>query len=83
MGSARLNDDNRAVHARHADGREIVRYDREGHWFIEKQDPPRDRRRLSVQQAAILAHQEGFECFPGLWGGGAFERILRNLTPDE
>lgn len=75
-------DPDRTVHATHADGHEIVRYDREGHWFLEERNQELEierRTRIPVQRAAIVSRQNGWTHHAGLSGGSTFDRIRANL----
>lgn len=69
------------VHARHVTEEgcvvEVVRYDRQGRWFLEWNQPPNQRTRLkSVADAAsqaIALEDKGGEIFPGRPGGKQFD----------
>lgn len=63
----------RRVHARTADGVEIVRYDRAGKWYAEPTDGNR-RRQLRFADVIELATQEGSTTHLRLPGGEAFDR---------
>lgn len=71
----------RTVHAATDDGREIVRYDRSGKWYVE-QDGGLTRRRLHVPvaEAARLACRPGSTVRTGLPGGGLFDRMVRGAA---
>lgn len=62
----------RTVHGLTRDGREIVRYDRAGRWYIESQG---SRQRVRVVEAAIEA-RDG-QWFEGRCGGMAFDAMVR------
>lgn len=71
----------RRVHIRLSDGREIVRYDRAGKWYIEY--PPRGdgaRYALRFADAVSWASMPDAEVFTGLSGGGAFDRAVKDLV---
>lgn len=75
----------RKVHAKTADGIEIVRYDRSGKWYFERQDGT--RRPVSVgEAAAVAAEAVKYEPIPApagvyleLPGGRRFDAIFRKL----
>lgn len=74
--------DDRTVHASHPDGRQIVRYDRAGKWWLEH-DPPlmRPARHIGVREAARIALQleeEGGTIIMGRPGGNAFDRLVNH-----
>lgn len=70
--------DDRIVHARFRTGLEVVRYDRAGRWYFEKEGDKRQR--VTIQQAVTLVRrglaerEPTVEVFPGRPGGGAFDR---------
>lgn len=68
----------RTVHAVCEDGREIVRYERAGKWYIEPKEGP--RRPVTCAEAASVA-AEAWRGDGAVWlgrpGGGAFDRIVR------
>lgn len=72
------HDDDRTVHARFATGLEVVRYDRAGRWYFEKEGEKRQR--VTIQQAVSLVRdalrekEPSVEVFTGKPGGGAFDR---------
>lgn len=77
------NISDRQVHVS-AEGEEIVRYDRQGHWYIEMVPPSPHaglRRRIllgrAVERAKELVDQGGTVHF-GEYGGGAFDRAMRS-----
>ena len=72
----------RYVHAS-TEGEEVVRYDRQGHWYIELVEPSLHapaRKRVSLGEAVArakqLAEMGGTVCY-GEHGGGAFDRAMR------
>lgn len=74
--------EDRTVHARSADGAELVRYDRAGKWYVEH--PPETltpRRKVSVNEAVDIAvgwWHNGGTPFIGRLGGGMFDAKLRD-----
>lgn len=72
------HDDDRTVHARFTTGLEVVRYDRAGRWYFEKEGEKCQR--VTIQQAVTLVRrglaerEPTVEVFPGRRGGGAFDR---------
>jgi hypothetical protein len=73
-------DPNRTVHAKY-DGMEIVRYDRQGHWYLEPTLPLHPRQRVSINyaiQAALwgTANANGV-IFLGLPGGLMFDAKVK------
>jgi hypothetical protein len=76
----------RTVHAEYQDV-EIVRYDRQGHWYIEPIGFATLRRqkvnlRAAVEQAIWAINYPGVNgrVYIGLPGGGAFDARFRKLT---
>lgn len=67
----------RTVHASYP-GMEIVRYDKAGKWYAEPTDPNERRDQLNVREAAYLAVSNRATWTPGLQGGRAFDRLLRD-----
>lgn len=72
----------RTVHARTADGIEIVRYDRAGKWYAERVDSVRpdvrkSRRLLKLAEAVELASRPDSEWFFNRSGGAQFDRRVR------
>jgi hypothetical protein len=65
----------RHVHIRLPDGREVVRYNRAGKWYMER--PGGCRHHLKLADAASWAHHPGAEVFTGLPGGNAFDRMVQ------
>lgn len=66
----------RQIHATLRDGREVVRYDRAGKWFVEGQH---GRRAVSVLEAAQTAIQYAGEIHYGLPGGSRFDSAVRRV----
>jgi hypothetical protein len=64
----------RHVHIRLRDGREVVRYDRAGKWYIEHPDGRRFW--LKFAEAVSWANDPGAEVFTGLPGGSRFDRAV-------
>jgi hypothetical protein len=65
----------RTVHARLSDGREVVRYDRAGKWWVEIVGGP--RRSITVGEAIDLACVPGeTQVFLGRAGGGSFDAAV-------
>ena len=76
--------DDHRVHIRLRDGREIVRYDRAGKWYIEHPAPDNRRFWLKLADAVSWAADPLAEVFLNLPGGVAFDRgvkRLRETTP--
>lgn len=70
--------DDRTVHARLFDGVEIVRYDRAGKWYAEKQALLAPRQHLTLSQAvAMVLNDEDAEVFHGKPGGAMFDRRVK------
>jgi hypothetical protein len=61
----------RTVHGWTADGREVVRYERRGHWVIEGRGA---RQRVPVKHAARMAWAGRH--YPGLPGGRALDAYV-------
>jgi hypothetical protein len=73
--------DDRRVHATTEDGREIVRYDRAGKWYVEAGD---HRRQVTFVEAVRLATLAGSTVRSGLSGGRAFDaRVTAEVASDE
>jgi hypothetical protein len=71
--------DDRTVHACTEDGREIVRYDRSGKWYVEQFGlPTRPRRHVDLGEAARLATLSGSEVRFGLPGGSRFDAAVNS-----
>lgn len=68
-----IND--RTVHAVLANGTEVVRYDRAGHWYLETVSGT--RRKSTLGEAVTLATQPGTTLHPGRSGGQQFNARLR------
>lgn len=70
----------RTVHATLGDGWEVVRYDRAGKWYVEHPPPGRERRAVSVSEAARMTTDAMLRgearINRGLPGGGTFDRIV-------
>ena len=76
----------RRVHASFANGRvEIVRYDKQGHWYLEmaanygRPGLPAERVHIGVAEAARRAkdlRDRGGTIFTGVPGGKAFDRLV-------
>lgn len=69
----RRND--RYVHATLADGREAVRYDVAGHWYLERPDGCRER--ISFLEAVEYALSKDAKVHLDLPGGGRFDAAIR------
>lgn len=68
----------RTAHAICEDGREIVRYDRAGKWYIEPREG--ERRLVTLAEAvdvAAEAHVGRGQIFYGRPGGGLFDKRAR------
>lgn len=77
-----MGNDDRRVHVRTRDGREVVRYDRSGKWWIEF--PGGERRfRLKLSDAVSWAFDPGVTVFFGVPGGGAFDAAVRRQRAAE
>ncbi|WP_158303269.1 HNH endonuclease [Prauserella endophytica] len=68
-------DDDRRVHIRLRDGREVVRYDRAGKWFVEF--PEGRRHLLKLSEAVEWAFDKGAEVIFGVPGGARFDGLVR------
>jgi hypothetical protein len=70
-------DRDRTVHASLKDGSEIVRYDREGRWYLEWPDGS-ERQVLKVRDAVELAADPDKvdQVYSGLPGGAQFDRKI-------
>ncbi len=66
----------RTVHAVLEDGRQVVRYDRAGKWYIEPLGYPdtAKRRPVSLQEAVAVAAQTRGTVYYGRPGGGLFDK---------
>ena len=69
----RRND--RMVHAKLADGREVVRYDVSGEWYVERPDGCRDA--VKIAEAVTYALQNGATVHLERPGGGRFDAAIR------
>jgi hypothetical protein len=70
------NQPDRTVHATTLHGKQIVRYDRAGKWYLE--DPPgRWRVRISLATAVCEAAQFGSYVYLGKPGGKRFDAAVR------
>lgn len=67
--------DDRTVHVTLRDGREVVRYDRAGQWYIEH--PGGRRFRLLLADAVSWALDTGAQWHEGRPGGLLFDRAVR------
>lgn len=67
----------RSVCVRLPDGREVVRYDAAGKYYIEY--PDKSRYWLKLNEAASWALEPGAEVFLGRAGGRAFDRAVARL----
>jgi hypothetical protein len=73
----------RRVHASHIEGEEIVRYDRQGKWYIEIVPPSPHapwRRQVPISTAAARAKElekMGGTIHFGVQGGNNFDRKVR------
>jgi len=65
----------RTVHARMANGDEIVRYDRAGKWFHERATFGREH--VSLPRAVDLATRRGSDVFFDRPGGSSFDAAVR------
>jgi hypothetical protein len=65
----------RRVHIRLRDGREVVRYDKSGKWWIEH--PDGRRWHLMLSDAVSWAKEPGAEVFFGLPGGQRFDKRVQ------
>jgi hypothetical protein len=61
----------RTIHARTADFKVIVRYDRAGKWYLEGRH---NRRRLTIVEAVEMATHRGSRVYLGQPGGRVFDR---------
>lgn len=66
----------RTVHAVLVDGSEVVRYDRAGKWFSERDDLRPVK--LTLASAVRLASQVGARAYLGRSGGRRFDAGVRN-----
>lgn len=65
----------RTVHAKLADGSEIVRYDRASKWYLEQTG--RQRRRLSIKEAAqLVIDDRSSRWYRGRYGGSRFDSLV-------
>jgi hypothetical protein len=71
----------RTVHARLADGREVVRYDRAGKWYIEADNSLPTRRHITIGQAVRFALLPGSTAYLGRGGGGRFDHAYAKQHP--
>ena len=76
--------DDRRVHARSAEGMEVVRYDRAGKWYLE---PPKGlglkRQSVKIGDAvrfAVWAAENGGAVHFGLAGGTTFDARVKAMT---
>lgn len=71
----------RTVHARSRDGVEVVRYDKQGKWYLEPPGHLRlPRQHVKIDEAvrfARWAEDNGGEVFLGHFGGGTFDRKIK------
>jgi len=65
----------RTIHGQSIDGWKIVRYDRAGKWYLEREGDYRQR--VKLDDAARLAAWAHF--YPGLPGGQAFDARVRRI----
>ena len=65
----------RRIHARGADGSEIVRYDKAGKWYWEKEGTRRTP--LSILEAVRASRLSGMTVYLGLPGGSRFDHLYR------
>ena len=76
--------EDRMVHAETSDGGiQIVRYDKEGKWYVEIREGygrhglPAERKQVSVREAALHARGlRGGRIYLNLPGGDTFERMV-------
>lgn len=75
-----MSDDyDRRVHASNEDGREVVRYDRAGKYYLEHAQLR--RRLLTLSEAVAKAGEPGWIVYLDLPGGGAFDHAYRKEHP--
>lgn len=75
-----MTDWDRSVHARLADGSEVVRYDRAGKYFLESPDGSRERITLGkAVQHAFTARDNDGRVFLDQPGGQSFDALFRRL----
>jgi hypothetical protein len=69
----------RRLHAVLSDGRQVVRYERQGKWYVEAPPQPYGpRSRYSISEViAIVKRDEAAEVFIGVPGGSAFDRAFK------
>lgn len=69
----------RTVHARGSDGREVVRYDRAGKWWLERPDGTRAPLQLptAVSEAVVIAWEGGGEIYWNRHGGLRFDADVK------
>jgi hypothetical protein len=67
--------DDRKVHGRSRNGWDIVRYDRAGKWYLEREGEKRQS--VKLEDAARLAAWAHF--YPGKPGGQAFDTRVRKI----
>ncbi len=82
MSAAHNDEIDRTVHAVCADGREIVRYNRAGKWWIEHASGRVPLRLQSAAEIAAVATTLGGEVRFGLPGGTAFDKRVRDYLTD-
>lgn len=76
--SEHKSESDRTVHAVCADGREIVRYNRAGKWWIEHTSGRVPLRLQSAAEIAAVTTRFGGEVRFGLPGGMAFDKRVRD-----
>lgn len=68
-----MENPDRTVHCVLSDGRELVRYNRGGKWWVEGQG----RMSIHMRDAVALAIQRGQQFYFGRPGGGSFDRKVK------
>jgi hypothetical protein len=72
----------RRVHASHPEGEQVVRYNRQGKWYIELVQPSPHaplRKQVPIAEAVTRAKQlaeQGGEIHYGLYGGSRFDKLV-------
>lgn len=73
-----MSRNDRYVHATLADGREVVRYDVSGKWYLERRDGCRDH--IKLAEAVSYALEAGATVRLELPGGGRFDAAVRRAS---
>jgi hypothetical protein len=68
--------ENRQVHCITAYRNEVVRYQDQGHWYLESRREGK-RKRISLDEAVTLATKRNTRVFLGRKGGRAFDHAVR------